>query len=79
MTVLKKFGMPVIVLSTLAACGQDMTASTESQSTGGLSFSAYHSLEPDLSAVEFSIIDENNDGLVDADEMGDYDISIGND
>lgn len=59
---------------TLAACDTAMT-DTSMASAGGKTFAQMQAEYPDLSAVEFSVLDTNNDNLISASE----EMEIGND
>ena len=65
--------LPAAALVALAACDTaPMGASaTASASAGGMTYDQARAEYPDMSAVEFEVLDDNNDGLLSAEEAMD--------
>ena len=69
MTFTAKTTLAAATLVGLTAC----MPMTETASMGGMTYQQALEVYPDLSAVEFSVLDDNNDGMLDETERMDID------
>ena len=59
-------------LFALAACDEDpMMSASAAATAGGMTYDQARAEYPDMSAVEFDVLDDNNDGLLSAEEAMD--------
>lgn len=69
MTLLKSIALTTVAIGTLAACAGTAPVAQTAPAMGGMTFDQLRGQYPDLSAVEFARLDDNGDGLVDAEEQ----------
>ena len=69
MTLIAKTSLAAVTLAGLTAC----MPMTETTSMGGMTYQQALDVYPYMSAVEFSVLDDNGDGMLDETERMDID------
>ncbi len=76
MTFFKLGSLSILCVVTLTACSTNEYSFDNPSSADGMTFQEMRTVYDDLDPVEFSIIDTNNDYVVDANEEARIDITI---
>ncbi len=74
-----KLGSVIVSAVVVTGCGMNEYSYDNPSSADGMTYQEMRMAYDDLDPVEFSIIDTNNDYIVDADEEARFDITIDDD